>query len=133
LLAVSGTYCFAPFPGEPLKFFYVPFVDTDGFGYLDHENILSTNAAFAITIFSVLRSALPRPKVCGLRPPVGVKSRQGHDPSYNPYVEFAPTTAQLESGFDAKIQFTATRYEHMVDWSSVKSVSARVSISALKT
>jgi transglutaminase-like putative cysteine protease len=52
-----------------------------------------------------------------------VKSREGHEPSYNnPYVEFQPTTLQLESGFDAKVQFIATRYEHMVDLSSVKSV-----------
>jgi hypothetical protein len=78
LLAVSGNLLFRPFPGELLKFFYVLFVDTHGFGYFDHDNILSAKCiALAITIFSALRSALPRPKVCGLRPPVGVKEVVG--------------------------------------------------------
>jgi hypothetical protein len=62
----------APFPGELLKFFYVLFVDTHGFGYLGHDHILNKNALRLQSLFSVfLRSALPRSKVCGLRPPWG--------------------------------------------------------------
>ena len=60
-----------------------------------------------------------------------VKFSQGHDLTYgNPYLQFHPTAAQLDSGFEAKVVFVATRYEHRVDLNSVQAESAQVSLAS---
>jgi len=57
-----------------------------------------------------------------------VAHTEGRDPDYhNPFVMFAPTAAQVESGFDATVRFIATRREHKVDL-----VSASAKVVALK-
>ncbi len=41
--------------------------------------------------------------------------KQGRDSFYgNPYAEFHPDAKQIQSGFDATVQFVAVRYEHKV-------------------
>lgn len=56
-----------------------------------------------------------------------VKFSQGHDLTYgNPYLQFHPTATQRAAGFDVKVVFIATRYEHRVDLTSPKAASAEV-------
>lgn len=55
-----------------------------------------------------------------------VAHSEGREPEYgNPFVEFQPTGAEREAGFDATVRFEATRYEHKV---SLDSASAKLAV-----
>ena len=59
-----------------------------------------------------------------------VAHTEGHDPEYhNPFVQFEPTPAQVESGFDATVRFVATRREHKVDLVSTSAKAAKSTLS----